>query len=62
MKGPSLSEIKETYTVKELATLMKCSDQTIRALLKSKGVRGLKVGRSWRIAHSEVVRLTRLEM
>ena len=31
-------EVKETYTVQEVAGLMKCSDQKIRALLKNNEV------------------------
>jgi len=54
-------EVKETYTVQEVAKLMKCSDQKIRGLLKTNELRGVKVGRSWRISYAEVVRLTSLE-
>jgi len=54
-------DVKETYTVQEVASLMKCSDQKIRALLKNNEVKGIKIGRSWRISYSEVVRLTSLE-
>jgi acetyl-CoA synthetase len=55
------SEINETYTVQEVARLLKCSDQTVRKLIRGKSLHGAKVGRSWRIAHDEVVRLTRLQ-
>lgn len=55
------NEVKETYTVQEVARLLKCSDQTVRKLLKGRSLRGAKVGRGWRIAHDEVVRLTRLQ-
>lgn len=55
------NEVKETYTVQEVARLLKCSDQTVRKLLKGNSLRGAKVGRGWRIAHDEVVRLTRLQ-
>ena len=53
-------EVKETYTVQEVARLLKCSDQTVRKLIKASALRGAKVGRSWRISHDEVLRLTRL--
>lgn len=55
------TEVKETYTVQEVARLLKCSDQTVRKLLKGNTLHGAKVGRGWRIAHDEVVRLTRLQ-
>ena len=54
-------EVKETYTVQEVARLLKCSDQTVRKLLKGRSLRGAKVGRGWRICHEEVLRLTRLQ-
>ncbi len=55
------TEVKETYTVQEVAKLLKCSDQTVRKFLNGKELRGAKVGRSWRICHDEVVRMTRLQ-
>jgi len=55
------NEVKETYTVQEVARLLKCSDQTVRKLLKGNDLRGAKVGRGWRITYDEVVRLTRLQ-
>ena len=54
------AEVKETYTVQEVARLLKCSDQTVRKLLKVQELRGAKVGRGWRICRDEVVRITRL--
>ena len=54
-------EVKETYTVREVAKLLKCSDQTVRKFLNGNELRGAKVGRSWRICHDEVVRMTRLQ-
>ncbi|HWQ09588.1 MAG TPA: helix-turn-helix domain-containing protein [Holophaga sp.] len=54
-------EVKETYTVQEVARLLKCSDQTVRKLLKGRSLHGAKVGRGWRICHEEVLRLTRLQ-
>ena len=54
-------EVKETYTVQEVARLLKCSDQTVRKLIKGHELRGAKVGRGWRICHDEVVRMTRLQ-
>jgi excisionase family DNA binding protein len=55
------TEVNETYTVQEVARLLKCSDQTVRKLIKGNALHGAKVGRGWRIAHDEVVRLTRLQ-
>ena len=55
------TEVKETYTVQEVARLLKCSDQTVRKLIKGNALHGAKVGRGWRIAHDEVVRMTRLQ-
>ena len=55
------TEVKETYTVQEVARLLKCSDQTVRKFIKGRSLRGVKVGRGWRISHDEVVRLTRLQ-
>ena len=55
------TEVKETYTVQEVARLLKCSDQTVRKLIRAKSLHGAKVGRGWRIAHDEVVRMTRLQ-
>ena len=57
----STTEVKETYTVQEVARLLKCSDQTVRKLIRGRALRGAKVGRGWRIAHDEVVRMTRLQ-
>jgi acetyl-CoA synthetase len=54
-------EIRETYTVQEVARLLKCSDQTVRKFIKGSTLRGVKVGRGWRISHEEVARLTRLQ-
>ena len=54
-------EVKETYTVQEVARLLKCSDQTVRKFIRGHTLRGVKVGRGWRISHDEVVRLTRLQ-
>jgi len=54
-------EVKETYTVQEVARLLKCSDQTVRKLLRGQALRGAKVGRGWRICHEEVLRMTRLQ-
>lgn len=54
-------EVKETYTVQEVARLLKCSDQTVRKFIRGRTLRGVKVGRGWRISHDEVVRLTRLQ-
>lgn len=53
-------EVRETYTVQEVAKLLKCSDQTVRKLIRESALRGAKVGRSWRISHDEVLRMTRL--
>jgi excisionase family DNA binding protein len=58
---PGANEVKETYTVQEVARLLKCSDQTVRKLIRGNSLHGAKVGRGWRIAHDEVVRLTRLQ-
>ncbi len=55
------SEVKETYTVQEVARLLKCSDQTVRKLIKGRELHGAKVGRGWRISHEEVLRMTRLQ-
>ncbi|MGD9609209.1 MAG: helix-turn-helix domain-containing protein [Desulfovibrionaceae bacterium] len=55
------TEVKETYTVQEVARLLKCSDQTVRKLIRTNTLHGAKVGRGWRIAHDEVVRMTRLQ-
>ncbi|MEA4856765.1 helix-turn-helix domain-containing protein [Solidesulfovibrio sp.] len=54
-------EVKETYTVQEVAKLLKCSDQPVRKFIRGRALRGVKVGRGWRISHDEVVRLTRLQ-
>ena len=54
-------EVNETYTVQEVARLLKCSDQTVRKFIRGRTLRGVKVGRGWRISHDEVVRLTRLQ-
>ncbi len=53
--------VKETYTVQEVARLLKCSDQTVRKFIKGNTLRGVKVGRGWRISHDEVVRMTQLQ-
>jgi excisionase family DNA binding protein len=56
-----VGEVRETYTVQEVARLLKCSDQTVRKLIKGRTLHGAKVGRGWRICHAEVVRMTRLQ-
>jgi len=61
MQPKNTTEVKETYTVQEVARLLKCSDQTVRKLIRGSALHGAKVGRGWRIAHDEVLRWTRLQ-
>jgi|GEM_PF-1711674 len=60
MKERGSDEVQEMYTVQEVARLLKCSDQTVRKLIRGRELRGAKVGRGWRICREEVVRITRV--
>lgn len=46
------------YTLDEAAQLLRKSSRTVRRLLHSGALRGCKVGGTWRIAESELKRLT----
>ncbi len=52
MKARGVDEVQETYTVQEVARLLKCSDQTVRKLIREHELRGAKVGRGWRICQA----------
>lgn len=45
-----------TYTVAELAKRWKCSIDIVYDLLKSKTLKGFRLGGAWRISAAEVTR------
>lgn len=38
------------YTVKEVAILLSLTDETIREKLRRKELKGVKIGKSWRVS------------
>ena len=48
---------KEFYTLKDVAFILDISERTMRQLLQSGEVHGLKLGGVWRIPHAEIQRL-----
>lgn len=48
---------EEFYTAEELAEYLKVSPQTVRAWVREKKVRAVKLGRAWRIPVDEVRRV-----
>lgn len=51
--------IEELYTVDEAAAALKIHPQTVRALLRSGELRGIKRGRAWRIPESALTETSR---
>lgn len=52
---------EQTYTVKEVATLMRCHPLTVIRWIKAEKLKGFKMGGKkshWRIPQSELDRLT----
>lgn len=43
----------EVYTVEEVAKMLKISDQTVRALIRSGELPAKRVGRVWRIKKTD---------
>jgi excisionase family DNA binding protein len=54
MEGGILLVLEIVYTPKELAEILKVSDQVIADELKSGRLKAFKVGRQWRIPESHV--------
>ena len=51
-----LESLPDVVTVKELAEILKVSDQKIKRELKSGALKGFKVVRDWRISKDEVLK------
>lgn len=51
----------EFYTATEFMKIINCSKPTILKLLKNKQLKGIKVGKNWRIPKSELERMQRGE-
>ena len=49
------------YTPDEVATMLRVSRQSVRALLESGVTRGVKIGRNWRILGSDLLQLPRAD-
>ncbi len=47
-------EDERFYTIKEVAELLKVSDGAVRKWLKSGKLKGIKLGRIWRIKKSDL--------
>ncbi len=47
-------EDEKFYTIKEVAELLKVSDGAVRKWLKSGKLKGIKLGRIWRIKKSDL--------
>jgi excisionase family DNA binding protein len=54
MKGGS-SMNRKIYTTEEVAEMLKLDPVTIRRFLRTKKLRGLKFGRSWRIEEKDLI-------
>jgi len=51
-----LESLPDVVTVKELAEILKVSDQKIKRELRSGALKGFKVVRDWRISKDEVLK------
>ncbi len=49
--------MEEIWTVREVAKRMKVSEESVRRLLRSGKLRGVNLGRDWRIPESAIVEL-----
>ena len=49
----------ETYTVKEIADVLKVTQETIRRHIRYKNIKAVKIGSDWRIHADERERLLR---
>jgi len=52
---------EEFYTVKEFAEIMKLSPKTIRSMCFDGKIRGIKLGREYRIPVEEIDRLKKIK-
>ena len=52
-------EDEKFYTIKEVAELLKVSDGGVRKWLKTDKLKGIKLGRIWRIRESDLDRFLR---
>ena len=39
----------EYFTVKEISIILKITEETVREKLRNKNIKGIKIGRQWRI-------------
>ena len=49
------------YTPEEVAIMLRVSRQSVRALLESGRAQGVKIGRSWRILGSDLLKMPRAD-
>ena len=42
------------YTVKEIAVLLSLTEETIREKLRKKELKGVKIGKSWRVSNENL--------
>ena len=56
MKPLKLENLPEVLTVKELASLIKVHETTIKRALKNGKLKGFKATRDWRISKDEVLK------
>ena len=52
-----MPKIEVPYKIHELAILLRKSDDGVRKLLQRGDIKGVKVGRQWRIPYDEVCRI-----
>lgn len=54
-KGASMENSTTTYTPKEVATALKISENTVRRMLRSGELPGIKIGQQWRVTYKQLV-------
>lgn len=52
--------VEPIYTPEEVAAIFRVTADTIRVLLNAGELRGFKIGKMWRITHTELQRYTRV--
>ncbi|GAH57601.1 unnamed protein product, partial [marine sediment metagenome] len=53
--------MSELLTIKDVAEILKVSQGTIRRMLDRGELKGIRIGRLWRIAQSEIDRLSHIK-
>ena len=46
--------VSKVYTPKEVAEILKTSERTVQEMFRSRKLKGIKVGKSWRISDEEL--------